>query len=65
MIWFSKTHRHTHLFDTAGVLLHSNLFHCTLKAEEGLDVQTRCLFKTRPVLILWMNLYQHTITCNV
>lgn len=52
----------THLFDTAGVLLHSYLFHSALKAEEGLDVQAGTLFKTSPVLILWVNLYQHTQT---
>lgn len=50
----------THLFDTAGVLLHSYLFHSALEAKEGLDVQAGTLFKTRPVLILWVNLYQHT-----
>lgn len=46
----------THLFDTAGILLHSNLFHSALKAEERLDVQTGNLLKTRPVLILRVNL---------
>lgn len=59
------THTHTHLFDTAGVLLHGNLFHSALKAEEGLDVQAGGLLKTRPLVILWVNLYQHTQTRTV
>lgn len=56
---------HTHLFDTAGILLHCNLFHGALKAKEGLDVQAGSLLKTRPVLIIRVNLYQHTQTCTV
>lgn len=51
---------HTHLFDTAGVLLHGYLFHSALEAEEGLDVQAGALLKTRPVLVLWVDLCQHT-----
>lgn len=54
------TQGHTHLFDTAGVLLHGYLFHGTLEAEEGLDVQTGRLLETRPVLILRVNLCRHT-----
>lgn len=54
------THTHTHLFDTAGVLLHGYLFHGALEAEEGLDVQTGRLLETRPVLVLRVNLRGHT-----
>lgn len=64
MWWLGlTTHtKHTHLFDTAGVLLHGNLFHSALKAEEGLDVQAGGLLKTRPLVILWVNLYTQTCT---
>lgn len=50
---------HTHLFDTASILLHGYLFHSAFEAEEGFDVQTGCLLETRPVLILWVNLCGH------
>lgn len=52
----------THLFDAVGVLLHSNLLHSALKSKERLDVQTGGLLKTRPVLVLRVNLHQHTQT---
>lgn len=45
-----------HLFNIAGVLLHSNLFHCAFKTKKGFYIQTRWLFKTGPVLIVRMNL---------
>lgn len=55
---------HTNLFDTAGVLLHGYLFHSALEAEEGLDVQAGALLETRPVLVLWVDLRQHTELSN-
>lgn len=60
MTGWNNKHTQTHLFDTAGILLHSNLFHGALKAEEGLDVQTGGLLKTRPVFILRVDLDTHT-----
>lgn len=54
---FQRTH--THLFDTAGILLHGNFLHGALKAKEGLDVQAGRLLKTRPVLIFRVDLHTH------
>lgn len=51
-----------HLFDTTGILLHCDLFHGAFEAKEGLDVQTGYLFKTRPVLVLRVDLCKHTHT---
>lgn len=67
-LWIHRKYKgirnpHTHLFDTAGILLHSDLFHRALKAKEWLDVEAGGLLKTRPVLIFRVNLYQHTQTC--
>lgn len=56
----SLAYTHTHLLDTAGVLLHGHLLHRALEAKERFDVQAGRLLETRPVLILRVGLRTHT-----
>lgn len=55
----SLAYTHTHLLDTAGVLLHGHLLHRALEAKERFDVQAGRLLETRPVLILRVGLRTH------
>lgn len=47
---------HGYLLDAVGVLLHGDFLHRALETEEGFDVQAGRLLKTRPVLVLRVNL---------
>lgn len=49
------------LLNAAGILLHGYLLCCAFKAKKGLHIQTGCLFKASPVLILWVNLQKRMI----
>ena len=49
----------SHLFYVCCVLFHGDLLYSALEAEEGFDVKTGILLKTRPLGVLWVNLQEY------
>lgn len=55
---YNEQFKDANLFNAGSILFHSYLLCRALKAEERLDIQTSFLFKARPVLTLWVNLWK-------